>query len=87
MLDSNLTKVPLLGYPDTSSNFKIYTDASDGAIGAVLVQDCGPEDSIISGTLIYVICQIKTCKSIGLPTARHVEKATSSGVAGWDGIQ
>ena len=38
-----------MGYPDISSNFKIYTDASDGAIGAVLVQDCGPEDSIIPG--------------------------------------
>ena len=46
-LKANLTKVPLLGYPDISSNFKIYTDASDGAIGAVLVQDCGHEDSII----------------------------------------
>ena len=69
-LKADLTKVPLLGYSDISSNFKIYTDASDGAIGAVSVQDCGSEDSIISGILIYVICRIKTCKSIGLPTAR-----------------
>ena len=34
-LKADLTKVPLLGYPDISSNFKIYTDANDGAIGAV----------------------------------------------------
>ena len=26
--------------------------------------------SLVSGILIYVICRIKTCKSIGLPTAR-----------------
>ena len=48
-LKADLTKVPLLGYPDISSNFKIYTDASDGVIGVVLVQVCGPEDSIIPG--------------------------------------
>ena len=48
-LKNDLTKVPLLGYPDISQSFKIYTDASDSAIGAVLVQDCGPEDSIVPG--------------------------------------
>ena len=48
-LKADLTKVSLLGYPDISKPFKIYTDASDSAIGAVLIQDCGPEESIIPG--------------------------------------
>lgn len=48
-LKADLTTVPLLGYPDITKPFKIYTDASDNAIGAVLVQDCGPEESIIPG--------------------------------------
>ena len=48
-LKADLTQVPLLDYPDISKPFKIYTDASDSAIGAVLVQACGPEESIIPG--------------------------------------
>ena len=48
-LKDDLTQVPMLGYPDVSQSFKIYSDASDGDICAVLVKNCGPEDSIISG--------------------------------------
>lgn len=38
-LKQNLTRVPLLGYPDTSKPNVLYTDASDKAIGACLVQE------------------------------------------------
>lgn len=48
-LKNDLNKIPSLGYPNISKPFKIYTDASDPATGAVLVQECDEQDSIVPG--------------------------------------
>ncbi len=37
-IKEQLTIVPMLAYPDVSKEYILYTDASDGAVGAVLVQ-------------------------------------------------
>jgi hypothetical protein len=43
---------PVLNIPDLSRPFTVYTDASDIAIGAVLVQQSAPEDP----TTTHPIC-------------------------------
>lgn len=48
-LKQNLTRVPLLGYPDTSKSYVLYTDASDKAIGACLVQEVENNNQIGPG--------------------------------------
>lgn len=48
-LKQNLTCVPLLGYPDTGKPYVLYTDASDKAIGACLVQKVEHSDQIGPG--------------------------------------
>lgn len=48
-LKQNLTCVPLLGYPDTGKPYVLYTDASDKAIGACLVQEVEHIDQIGPG--------------------------------------
>lgn len=48
-LKQNLTCVPLLGYPDTGKPYVLYTDASDKAIGACLVQELEHNDQIGPG--------------------------------------
>lgn len=41
--------MPLLGYPDTGKPYVLYTDASDKAIGACLVQEVEHSDQIGPG--------------------------------------
>lgn len=48
-LKQNLTRVPLLGYPDTSEPHVLYADASDKAIGACLVQEVENNNQIEPG--------------------------------------
>ncbi|MCG7874779.1 MAG: pol polyprotein, partial [Candidatus Thiodiazotropha endolucinida] len=46
-LKADLTAIPMLGYPDLSKNYILYTDASNDCVGAVLVQPCDEKDSIL----------------------------------------
>ena len=43
-LKESLTSVPLLAFPDPTKGYTLYTDASETAIGAVLVQKCDGEE-------------------------------------------
>ena len=43
-----LSNAPILKYPDYNKTFKLHTDASDGAIGAVLTQEYDGTDHSIS---------------------------------------
>ena len=42
-----LIQAPILAYPDPALPYKLYTDASQGAIGAVLAQDQVGQESVI----------------------------------------
>ena len=44
LFKNSLTVVPLLAYPDTSKPYVLYTDASDGCIGACLTQTVDDEE-------------------------------------------
>ena len=48
MLKHLLTSAPILAYPDFSSPFVLYTDASDVAVGAVLSQICNGKEHVIA---------------------------------------
>jgi len=48
-LKERLATIPMLGFPDRNRGYRLYTDASDTCIGAVLCQECEDEDSIIPG--------------------------------------
>ena len=53
-----LTLVPMLAYPDVNEEYTLYTDASDEAVGAVLVQKAEGElwiDGIYNEKPIYFI--------------------------------
>ncbi|KAK3007068.1 hypothetical protein RJ639_016632 [Escallonia herrerae] len=38
-----MSEDPVLALPDVSKSFKVHTDASDFALGGVLMQECHPE--------------------------------------------
>ena len=42
-----LVNAPILAYPDPSLSYKLYTDGSKGAVGAVLTQDQNGEKRVI----------------------------------------
>ena len=46
-LRTALMEAPVLAYPDISKPYKVYTDASNYAIGAALVQDTGMGERVI----------------------------------------
>lgn len=46
-LKNCLTNAPILAYPDPSLPYKLYTDASKEAVGAVLTQDQGGSERVI----------------------------------------
>ena len=43
----SLIQAPILAYPDPALPYKLYTDASQGAIGAVLAQDQEGQECVI----------------------------------------
>ena len=45
-LKKQLTLVPMLAYPDVNKEYVLYTDASDEAVGAVLIQEANGEQWI-----------------------------------------
>ena len=45
-IKEQLTKIPLLAYPDPAREYILYTDASDTTIGSVLVQEAEGEEWI-----------------------------------------
>ena len=47
-LKSKLTSKPILAYPDFESEFTVYTDASNYALGVVLAQKQGDKEHVIS---------------------------------------
>ena len=46
-LKEKLMTAPILGYPDTSEPYKLYTDASQYAVGAILTQDSPTGERVI----------------------------------------
>lgn len=46
-IKDSLTVIPLLSYPDPSREYVLYTDASDTAVGACLVQETDDDDQEI----------------------------------------
>lgn len=49
-IKDSLTVIPLLSYPDPNKEYILYTDASDTAVGACLVQPMDDnDDEVISG--------------------------------------
>ena len=54
-LKESLTVIPLLAYPDTQSEYKLYTDSSGYCVGAVLTQDCVDENNTLVEKPIYFL--------------------------------
>jgi hypothetical protein len=50
---ATIAKDVVLAYPDYSTVFKIYTDASSKQLGAVITQDNGPIVSLVGNSLIH----------------------------------
>lgn len=50
-LKSSLTVIPLMAFSDPSKDYVLYTDASDSAIGACLVQTSDDEE----GEVIQIV--------------------------------
>ncbi len=46
-LKTKLTEAPILGYPDVTKPYSLYTDASDYSIGAILTQDTAEGEKVI----------------------------------------
>ena len=57
-LKTCLTQAPILAYPDTSQAYCLYTDASNGAVGAVLAQDHDGQECVIQ----YLSHQLNACQ-------------------------
>ena len=54
-LKESLTVIPLLEFPDTHSEYKLYTDSSGYCVGAVLTQDCVDENNTLVEKPIYFL--------------------------------